>query len=609
MRRRTTVAPDERLRRAIERAGEPGDPSGVYEDLIRRRERRRVARAVQASALAVVVVLGSVSALYALSRLFNGGQSASIGGPPVAGGRITYVRYEGNDPGDRTSILTVELDGSNSRELVHDAGIVTDLDWSSDGTRLVYGRDELFVFDPSTGQSTRIAGPDAYGPSWSPDGSQIAFATDTRGSDAIMVVNADGTDAKVVIEPGDDLGSTDWSPDGSKILFVGPGPKGADDGWDIYVTNADGSDMTKLTNTPDVDLDPTWSPDGSTILFRSGSLELSGSGDLYTMAPDGSDVRRLTNDEFLEQSPAWSPDGSRIAFTGMDHEDTDIYAILADGTGRTRVLETDALAVAWQPVPDGTKTSPTPVETPTPPSPTQGVSEDIGLGFPVCNVSSIKGRFASPDANATSFVATKAGDLGVCPQPEGAFNVVALDTDQDGVADTSYGPIECTLECRTFSAPDVDGDGTDELLVVEGGGAVPLLGLYDFIPTEGALAISPVIVAEPGDPQSFLFEPGEHARFLIGGDGFGLDALQCGDIPAPDGPGIIATSAESLPHDSPDAEWHAHQTTLVLRSDGLLHVVDVHDFTEPVTDDPAGPSFRSGETLCGSNLGPLVPIP
>ena len=32
-------------------------------------------------------------------------------------------------------------------------------------------------------------------------------------------------------------------------------------------------------------------------------------------------------------------------------------------------------------------------------------------------------------------------------------------------------------------------------------------------------------------------------------------------------------------------------------------------FTEPVTDDPLGPSFASEETLCGSNLGPVVPIP
>jgi hypothetical protein len=134
------------------------------------------------------------------------------------------------------------------------------------------------------------------------------------------------------------------------------------------------------------------------------------------------------------------------------------------------------------------------------------------------------------------------------------------------------------------------------------------LRLYDVTPSETAPSIDPVTIAEPGDPDGG-FEPGEQPTLYLGGDGFGLDALQCGDVIGPDGPGIVATSAESLPHDSPDAEWHAHQTTFVLADEGLLRVVDVRDFTEPVTDDPGGPSFRSGETLCGSNLGPPVPIP
>jgi hypothetical protein len=41
-----------------------------------------------------------------------------------------------------------------------------------------------------------------------------------------------------------------------------------------------------------------------------------------------------------------------------------------------------------------------------------------------------------------------------------------------------------------------------------------------------------------------------------------------------------------------------------LQSDGAMHVVSPRDFTEPVSRGPDGPSFGSGETLCGSNLGP-----
>lgn len=163
--------------------------------------------------------------------------------------------------------------------------------------------------------------------------------------------------------------------------------------------------------------------------------------------------------------------------------------------------------------------------------------------------------------------------------PEDAFNVITLDVDRDGFAESSYGPIECTFECRSFSAPDLDGDRTDELLVLQDGGVVVGLRLYDVTTTGGEPTLAPLIVSEPGDPNG-VFEPGEQASLLLGGDAFDLYALQCGEAPPPEGPGIVTTSAESLPNDSPDVQWHAHQTTFVHR-DGHLNVVDVLDFTEP----------------------------
>lgn len=65
------MALDERLRRELEEAGRPADPSGVYEELIRLRERRRLVHKVEAGVLAVVVVLGSIGGVYALTRIFG----------------------------------------------------------------------------------------------------------------------------------------------------------------------------------------------------------------------------------------------------------------------------------------------------------------------------------------------------------------------------------------------------------------------------------------------------------------------------------------------------------------------------------------------------------
>ena len=109
--------------------------------------------------------------------------------------------------------------------------------------------------------------------------------------------------------------------------------------------------------------------------------------------------------------------------------------------------------------------------------------------------------------------------------------------------------------------------------------------------------MEPVIVAPPGDPAGG-FDPGEDVRLWLGGDEFYVEMLECGDPQMRNGPGLVVTRAESLPHDSPDAEWHAHRVVFAL-VDGALRVTDLGDFTEPI-----GTSFQSGETLCGSNLGP-----
>jgi WD40-like Beta Propeller Repeat len=618
------VATDERLRQEIERASRLADPSGVYEELIRRKERRRIARKLQAGVLAVLVVGGSMTGVYGLSRVFNrsdGGAAA----PTVGNGRIAYVTHEEGSGvfALNSTIHTVNPDGSDPIRLADIPGMIGGLDWAPEGTRLAFTapREEpadvaLFVMGADGSGLREVGGSNLGSPSWSPDGTRIAYLDDWRGTTAIYVLDVSTGERSRVTGEDLDVATPDWSPDGTSIVFAAEEPDVLPEFIDLFKVDLETLEIEQLTDAPEPDFDPEWSPDGTKIVFRSRRDRVLPQGqccdpydEIYVMNANGTQQTRLTFDESIDQSPVWSPDGLKIAYSSQCCLETAAIIIMDPDGSDPRRLPIGAVEFAWQPVP----TEPVPTETTSPeapptPSPSPPVGEDIGLGFPVCNVSSIKGRLASPDANATAFVATKAHDLGGCPQPDDAFNVVAIDTDQDGFADTSYGPIECTLACRAFSAPDVDGDGTDELLVVQDGGAVVGLRLYDIVSTDSELAIVPANVAEPGDPQGG-FEPSQQAILWLGGDAFELYALQCGEMPAPDGPGVIATAAESLPHDSPDAEWHAHQTTLVLRDDGLLHVVDVRDFTEPVSADPDGPSFRSGETLCGSNLGPAVPIP
>lgn len=64
-----------------------------------------------------------------------------------------------------------------------------------------------------------------------------------------------------------------WSPDGSSIAFASQ----RDGNMEIYVMNSDGSDQTRITSDISKDEVPSWPPDGNKIAFvsdRDGNLEI-----------------------------------------------------------------------------------------------------------------------------------------------------------------------------------------------------------------------------------------------------------------------------------------------------------------------------------------------
>jgi hypothetical protein len=165
-----------------------------------------------------------------------------------------------------------------------------------------------------------------WGPTWSPDGTQIAFSRRQASfAGDIYVMNADGSGLKRLTDDGSNDANPAWSPDGSKIAFERNGA--------IYVMNADGSAVQPLTSGGS-DFDPTWSPDGSRIAFGSSR---KGANAIYVMASDGTAIHQITSGLVNDYHPSWSPDGQRIAFQRVDSTFWGIYLINPDGTGQTKL--------------------------------------------------------------------------------------------------------------------------------------------------------------------------------------------------------------------------------------------------------------------------------
>jgi len=205
--------------------------------------------------------------------------------------------------------------------------------WSADGEWLLFARRrvpgedafELALMRPNGAGVRPLVEIDGYGSGvFSPDGSRLAWTRCVEEGNEldceIWVAEADGSDARVVVDSqGRDRGPA-WSPDGSKIAFVSDRDRNGDcffhDCWghngEIYVMNADGSDQTRVTDDPGDDGSPTWSPDGTRIAFAGlrdvdGAVDAPGENyEIYVMDADGSDLRRITENTAWDWEPDWS---------------------------------------------------------------------------------------------------------------------------------------------------------------------------------------------------------------------------------------------------------------------------------------------------------------
>ncbi len=270
--------------------------------------------------------------------------------PAVVPGANGPIACEGgrNEPRN-PEVFTINPDGTGESVLTDHPLRDGDPSWSPDGTKLAFEsfRDagsEVYVMNADGTGVTRLTfnGPaEDRGTSWSPDGEQIVFHSGRfpappgpgHSSLEIFKMNADGSGQTRLTNNVFQDALASWSPDGTKIAFN----SNRDDGdHEIYVMNTDGSDQTRLTSSPGEDAHPMWSPDGSKIVFHS---RRTGNLDIFMMNADGTGVTQLTDTPTFEFFPVWSPDGEKITFIGntLDEGNFDVYVMNADGSDITRI--------------------------------------------------------------------------------------------------------------------------------------------------------------------------------------------------------------------------------------------------------------------------------
>jgi TolB protein len=175
------------------------------------------------------------------------------------------------------------------------------------------GRYELQVADADgfNAQSVLASHEPIMSPTWSPDGSRIAYVSFDQKKPIVVVQNLSAGTTHVVAAFRGNNSAPAWSPDG-RMLAVALSKDGL---TQLYRIAATGGTPQRLTDSPGIDTQPNFSPDGQWIAFTS---DRGGSPQIYRMPAAGGPAQRLTFEGSYNVGPRFSPDGKTIAFVQRD---------------------------------------------------------------------------------------------------------------------------------------------------------------------------------------------------------------------------------------------------------------------------------------------------
>ena len=251
----------------------------------------------------------------------------------------------------QSSIKLLALDGSASRTLTsppqgfRDAGP----SFSPDGTRIAFARstgpifvDDIFVVPVNGGQPTQITSDRRRiwsPPAWTQDGQELLFASNRAGLRSLWRVSANGGEPAPVPGTGPGADRPTVSLSTGEIAFEYALQN--ENIWRMELRkNVSSGEPRALFAQRTPNLMPQVSPDGTKIAFESGR---SGYDEIWISDADGGNATQVTHLERYAGSPRWSPDGRFLAFDFRSAEHTEIDVIeLAKGTPRPLVTSPDA---------------------------------------------------------------------------------------------------------------------------------------------------------------------------------------------------------------------------------------------------------------------------
>lgn len=165
-------------------------------------------------------------------------------------------------------------------------------------------------------------------PSWSPDGTQIAYVSFETSRSRIYIQNLQTGAREQLTDFAGSNSSPEWSPDGTKMAMV----LSKDGNPDIYVMDLRTRELRRITNHFGIDTEPSWMPDGRSLIYTS---EQGGPGrpQIYQVPLDTGLPERLTFEGSYNSLGQMLPDGNNLVMVHR-YDTSDDYHIAIQNLNR-----------------------------------------------------------------------------------------------------------------------------------------------------------------------------------------------------------------------------------------------------------------------------------